>query len=66
MNTGESMVLLQKVRAAVASGSTPIRVLERVRQLIETKRCFCGRGWMRGGNRQGSALCKRCYTEDGI
>ena len=39
--------------------------LEYILTLINRNRCSCGRGWQRGGNRQGAYLCQQCWEEDG-
>jgi hypothetical protein len=39
------------------------KALDLILQRIETLQCSCGR-WARGGDRQGSALCPKCYVAD--
>ena len=41
-----------------------MRTLNKIRSRISIDLCLCGQDWSRGGFRQGSALCEKCYLSD--
>lgn len=55
-------VLNELAKVSAAGAAAPVKQLEYCLHLIERQRCWCGRGWMRGGRRQGSALCEVCWN----
>lgn len=57
-------VLNEVAKLAQAGAAQPVKQLEYIFHTIDRQRCFCGRGWQRGGRRQGSALCEQCWNGD--
>jgi len=62
MKTSEVAYTLSAIQIALIAPITNRARLNRILAAIRSRQCFrCRTEWRRGGNRQGSALCQKCY-----
>ena len=63
MNAKIAQQILERVERILTDPAVrnPKKRLNKIQHLLDEHRCFCGGGWMRGGDRQGASLCERCY-----
>ena len=68
MNSKVAQQILERVERILTDASVrnPKTRLNKVHHVLAEQRCNCGRGWLRGGERQGAMLCERCYSEETI